>query len=83
MVQLGGVISANMYQADDAPLYHRGNTNLIIINFLIIGLFIVTKVYYIMRNKWKANKWASLTEEVCLSSLCPHPSFRYHPPCGI
>lgn len=72
MVQLGGVISANIYQSDDAPLYHRGNTNLIIINFLIIGLFIVTKVYYITRNKWKAKKWASLTEEVCLPSLFPY-----------
>lgn len=70
MVQLGNVISANIYRADDAPLYHRGNTALIIINVLALVLFVLTKFYYIIRNKWKAKKWASLTEDVrCLQVL--------------
>jgi hypothetical protein len=64
MVQLGGVISANIYRADDAPLYHKGNTSLIIINILVIVLFILTKFYYITRNNGKAKKWAAMTEDV-------------------
>ncbi|KAH8698633.1 putative pantothenate transporter [Talaromyces proteolyticus] len=63
MVQVGSVISANIYRSEDAPLYHQGNRNLIIINCLVIGLFFFTKFYYITRNKWKARKWAALTEE--------------------
>ncbi|KAL1961548.1 hypothetical protein VTN77DRAFT_1610 [Rasamsonia byssochlamydoides] len=62
-VQLGNIISANIYRADDAPLYHRGNTTLMIINILVIGLFIATKFYYIARNRWKARKWDAMTEE--------------------
>lgn len=67
MVQLGNIISANIYRADDAPLYHRGNTSLMIINFLIIGVFLGTKAYYISRNRWKARKWHAMTEEVIYS----------------
>ncbi|KKA25138.1 hypothetical protein T310_0843 [Rasamsonia emersonii CBS 393.64] len=63
-VQLGNIISANIYRADDAPLYHRGNTTLMIINLLVIGLFIATKIYYISRNRWKARKWDAMTEEL-------------------
>jgi uncharacterized protein (DUF983 family) len=63
-VQTGNVISANIYRADDAPLYHRGNTVLMIINFLVIGVFIFTKIYYVSRNRWKARKWDGMTEEV-------------------
>ncbi|EED17183.1 pantothenate transporter, putative [Talaromyces stipitatus ATCC 10500] len=63
MVQLGGVISSNIYRADDAPLYHKGNTSLIIINALVIMLFVLTKVYYITRNKWKAKRLAAMSEE--------------------
>lgn len=64
MVQLGNIISANIYRADDAPLYHRGNTSLMIINFLILGVFLGTKLYYVSRNKWKARKWDAMTDEV-------------------
>jgi hypothetical protein len=63
-VQLGNVISANIYRADDKPLYHQGNIVLMIINFIAIGLFIVTKIYYVSRNRWKAKKWDAMTDEV-------------------
>ena len=71
-VQLGNVIAANIYVADDAPLYHRGNTSLIIINILVIGLFVATKVYYVSRNRYRERKWNTMTMEVCLFciSLC-------------
>jgi len=63
-VQLGNVISANIYRTSDAPLYHKGNTHLIIINVLIILLFLFTKVYYVMRNRLRDKKWNVMTTEV-------------------
>ncbi|RDW63616.1 allantoate permease-2 [Coleophoma cylindrospora] len=63
MVQLGNVIANQIYRTDDAPLYHRGNRNLIIINVLSIFVFLGTKVYYVWRNHTKEKKWASMSEE--------------------
>ncbi|KAK4064178.1 uncharacterized protein Triagg1_9157 [Trichoderma aggressivum f. europaeum] len=62
-VQVGSVISAYIYVADDAPLYHRGNTNLFIINILGIVLFLLAKLYYIFRNKQKDKVWNAMSEE--------------------
>lgn len=62
--QLGTVTSNYIYLADDAPLYHRGNTHLIIINVLGILVFLFTKVYYVTVNKRRERKWNSLSEEV-------------------
>lgn len=62
-VQLGNIIAANIYRADDAPLYHRGNGVLIAINVLAILLFLFTKVYYIYRNQWKDRKWQSMSAD--------------------
>ncbi|KAF2089557.1 putative MFS transporter [Saccharata proteae CBS 121410] len=62
-VQLGNIIGSVIYRADDKPLYHRGNTDLIIINFLSIGIFLFTKVYYVMRNRARDRKWAGMTED--------------------
>ncbi|KAK8187842.1 permease of the major facilitator superfamily [Phyllosticta capitalensis] len=63
MVQCGNVISNNIYQNDDKPLYHRGNRNLLIINFLSIGIFLLTKVYYVQRNKQRERVWDAMTAE--------------------
>ncbi|KAK7561212.1 major facilitator superfamily transporter-like protein [Phyllosticta paracitricarpa] len=63
MVQCGNVIANNIYQNDDKPLYHRGNRNLIIINFLAIGIFLTTKVYYVQRNKRRERVWDAMTPE--------------------
>lgn len=62
-VQLGSVVSAYIYVDEDAPLYHRGNFNLFIINVLSIVLFLLTKVYYIWRNKQRDKLWNALTED--------------------
>ncbi|PTB70152.1 MFS general substrate transporter [Trichoderma citrinoviride] len=62
-VQVGSVISAYIYVDDDAPLYHRGNFNLFIINVLSIVLFILTKIYYMWRNKQRDKVWNALTED--------------------
>lgn len=66
MVQCGGITAANIYRADDKPLYKRGNRVLIGINVLVIVLFSFTKVYYVTRNKLRDKKWNKLTLEVSL-----------------
>lgn len=60
-VQLGNIIAANIYRADDAPLYRRGNGVLIGINVLAILLFLFTKFYYVSRNRWKDRKWQAMS----------------------
>ncbi len=62
-VQLGNICAAYIYRDDDKPLYHRGNTNLIIVNIVAIVVFLLTKVYYIVRNKQKAKVWNALSKE--------------------
>ncbi|CAK7274547.1 hypothetical protein SEPCBS119000_006230 [Sporothrix epigloea] len=62
-VQVGSIISAYIYRADDAPHYHRGNKYLIIINSLSIAAFLATKAYYVYRNKQRDRYWKSLTHE--------------------
>lgn len=63
MVQIGGIISANIYRADDAPLYKRGNKILIGICVFDIFLFLGVKLYFVWRNKSKAKVWDSFTPE--------------------
>lgn len=59
--QAGAVISANIYRKDDAPLYHRGNTDLIAIAFAALAMCIAAKAYYIFRNSQKSRKWNAMT----------------------
>lgn len=61
-VQTSGVIAANIYRADDAPLYHRGNAILL---SLVIGNIIwysATKVYYVKRNQYRDRVWKGMNE---------------------
>lgn len=62
-VQLGDIWAAYIYLADDAPLYHRGNETLVIINFVGIGIFLATKAYYVWRNNQREKVWQAMTEE--------------------
>ncbi|ROW13863.1 hypothetical protein VPNG_03658 [Cytospora leucostoma] len=62
-VQAGDIASSYIYREDDAPLYHRGNQTLFIINIVVIVLFLATKVYYIFRNKQKERIWNAMTED--------------------
>lgn len=48
--------------ADDAPRYKRGNKQLLAICVMNIFLYILTKAFYVWRNKSRDNKWRSLTE---------------------
>lgn len=62
-LQAAGIVSANIYRADDAPLYHRGNVVLIGIAFGAVGACILSRFYYIYRNNQKEKKWNALTIE--------------------
>jgi hypothetical protein len=60
--QLANVASANIYREDDAPLYHRGNTQLIIIACAQLLQITLTIFYYRWRNARREKKWRSMTE---------------------
>ncbi|KAI0400694.1 MFS general substrate transporter [Xylaria palmicola] len=62
-VQAGNVIGNFIYLEDDKPLYHRGNSVLFAVNILGIGLFFLTKAYYVWRNKQRDRIWGAMTEE--------------------
>ncbi|KAF7980305.1 hypothetical protein HWV62_39093 [Athelia sp. TMB] len=58
------VVSAQIYRADDAPRYVRGNRNLIIIccvNLLV--LYPGTKAYYAWRNRQRGRIWDGMTDQ--------------------
>lgn len=61
--QAAGIASANIYRADDKPLYHRGNSALIGVAFGAIGACIFAKFYYIFRNKQRAKIWDAMSDE--------------------
>ncbi|KAI0064885.1 allantoate permease [Artomyces pyxidatus] len=63
-VQASSVISSQIYRADDAPRYRRGNSQLIIISAINLGvLYPGTKIYYVWRNRQKAKVWDAMTPE--------------------
>lgn len=62
-LQAGVVISSNIYRADDAPLYRRGNSILLGILGLNLVLYVVAKSYYMWRNRARARKWDGMTPE--------------------
>ncbi|KAF2645725.1 phthalate transporter [Massarina eburnea CBS 473.64] len=68
-VQACGIISSNIYRADDAPNYKRGNKALLGIACGNVGLYCATKAYYVWRNKSRDGKWASMTETQRLEYL--------------
>ncbi|KAI1483721.1 MFS general substrate transporter [Daldinia eschscholtzii] len=67
--QAGGIIASNIYRADDAPLYRRGNRQLIGILAGNIGIYGLTKVYYVLRNRYRDKKWNAMTAEEKLEYL--------------
>ncbi|KAI0547943.1 major facilitator superfamily domain-containing protein [Xylaria curta] len=71
-LQAGVVISSNIYRADDAPLYRRGNSILLGILGLNLVLYAVAKGYYVWRNRSRARKWDRMTPEEKLVYLSDH-----------
>ncbi|KUJ08168.1 MFS general substrate transporter [Mollisia scopiformis] len=62
-VQAGGIIASNIYRTDDAPRYKRGDRVLVSLCVTNIALYILTKIYYVWRNKSRDAKWNAMTEE--------------------
>ncbi|KXJ87920.1 major facilitator superfamily domain-containing protein [Microdochium bolleyi] len=62
-VQLGNVISNNMYRDEDKPQYRKGNTYLLAINLLAILLFLFAKWYYVHENKRRDRIWKGMSED--------------------
>ncbi|KAF8508618.1 allantoate permease [Hysterangium stoloniferum] len=62
--QASAIVYANIYRADDAPRYVRGNRNLIII--CAVNIFVLypgTRFYYKWRNAQREKKWSAMSEE--------------------
>ncbi|KAE9981006.1 hypothetical protein EG328_011907 [Venturia inaequalis] len=62
-VQTSGIIAANIYQEDDAPLYHRGNRTLLTLAVGNVFLYLATKWYYVRRNRGRDGKWDGLSHD--------------------
>ncbi|KAI1505731.1 major facilitator superfamily domain-containing protein [Biscogniauxia marginata] len=71
-LQAGVIISSNIYRADDAPLYRRGNSILLGILGLNLVLYIAAKSYYVWRNRVRDRTWSSMTPEEKLVYLSDH-----------
>lgn len=53
----------------DAPRYVHGNRALLGIACMNIVIYILTKLYYVWRNRSRAKKWDAMTEEQRLNYL--------------
>lgn len=62
-VQTGNVFAAYIYQDADKPRYRHGNSTLIAVNLCAIAVFLLTKLYYVIRNREKERAWAALGED--------------------
>lgn len=63
MAQAGSMISSQLYQPSDKPYYYKGNTSLLGISIGTALLLILTKFYYVARNRFKDRAWNKLTKE--------------------
>ena len=61
-VQASNIISSNIYQAKDAPLYRRGNRILLGVVAWNITLILSTKAYYMWRNARREKVWGQMNE---------------------
>jgi hypothetical protein len=68
-VQASGIIASNIYRADDAPRYKRGNRVLLSLCLTNLAIYGLTKIYYVWRNKSRASKWDAMTEDERLHYL--------------
>ncbi len=63
IVQMGSVISSQIYRADDSPYYYRGNKVLISICVLSLITILAQRFWLKHLNKRKERKWESLRVE--------------------
>lgn len=63
IVQVNGIISANIYRQDDRPEYRRGNRILVAIASYNIILYVGVWWFYKWKNQRRQAKWSDKTEE--------------------
>lgn len=61
--QAGSIIGSELFRQDDKPKYHRGLEQDFGISIGAIAAVILGVFYYILKNKWRDRKWASMSEE--------------------
>lgn len=62
-IQLGGIIGANVYQAEDAPRYFKANKALIgVVVFNIVILYPGIWLFYRQVNARRERKWSAMSE---------------------
>jgi predicted MFS family arabinose efflux permease len=59
--QLGSLIGSNIYRADDAPYYKRGNRVLIGLAAMNILLYLLAKGYYVYKNRQREKIWSRMS----------------------
>ncbi|KAK8046032.1 retrograde regulation protein 2 [Apiospora saccharicola] len=62
-LQAGVMISSNVYRADDAPRYRRGNSILLGLVALNLLLYAAAKAYYVWRNRVRDRRWRAMSAE--------------------
>lgn len=60
---MDSIIAQNVFREDDRPLYRRGLLQLWFITLATIPLLLLTKFYYVWRNKSKAKIWDQMSED--------------------
>jgi hypothetical protein len=63
IVQVGSVISSQIYRADDSPYYYRGNKVLISICVLSLVVFVAQREFLRYLNRQKERKWSAMSAE--------------------
>lgn len=63
IVQVGSLIGSQIYRADDAPYYHRGNYVLLAICVLTLVVVIVQREFLRHLNRKKDVAWSAMTLE--------------------
>ncbi|KAI5956682.1 hypothetical protein KGF57_003402 [Candida theae] len=69
-VQMGAIIAQNVFREDDRPLYRRGLLQLWFVTLAAIPLLLLTKFYYVWRNKSKAKIWDMMSEDEKMNYIC-------------
>lgn len=63
IVQVGSVISSQIYRKDDSPYYYRGNKVLVAICALSLVTFVVQREYLRYLNRRKEKEWSQMSKE--------------------
>ncbi|VEU22875.1 DEKNAAC103969 [Brettanomyces naardenensis] len=62
-VQAGSIVGSNIYRANDAPYYKRGNEVLFVLAVLMVPLLLGTKLWYVHINRKRSRIWDAMSKE--------------------